>query len=33
MQTFAELLENRTETGWMGFNRLFESNLTDTKME
>jgi 3'-5' exoribonuclease len=33
IQTFTELLENRTETGWMGFNRLFESNLTDTKME
>jgi 3'-5' exoribonuclease len=33
MQTFTELLENRTETGWMGYNRLFESNLTDTKME
>lgn len=33
LETFTELLENRTESGWMGFNRLFESNLTNTQME
>lgn len=30
MQTFTELLNSSTEMGWMGFNRLFESNLTRT---
>lgn len=33
LQTFTELLENSTETGWMGFNRLFDSNLRGTKLE
>lgn len=33
LQTFTEILENSTETGWMGFNRLFESNLRGTKLE
>ena len=33
MQTFAEILNNTTETGWLGFNRLFESNLRATRME
>lgn len=33
MQTFTEILENTTETGWMGYNRLFESNLRGTKLE
>ena len=33
MQTFTEILENSTETGWMGFNRLFDSNLRGTKLE
>ena len=33
MQTFTEILENTTETGWMGFNRLFESNLRGTRLE
>ena len=33
MQTFTEILENTTETGWMGFNRLFDSNLRGTRME
>lgn len=33
MQTFTEILENSTETGWMGFNRLFDSNLKGTKLE
>lgn len=33
LQTFTEILENSTETGWMGFNRLFESNLRETRLE
>lgn len=33
MQTFTEILNNTTETGWLGYNRLFESNLMGTKME
>lgn len=33
METFTELLENTTDTGWLGFNRLFDSNVTGTKME
>ena len=33
LQTFTEILENSTETGWMGFNRLFESNLRGTRLE
>lgn len=32
METFKEILENNSETaGWLGFNRLFESNLRGTK--
>ena len=31
LETFTELLENTTETGWLGFNRLFDSNLRETK--
>ncbi len=27
METFTELLESTQETGWLGFNRFFESNL------
>ena len=33
LETFTELLDNATETGWMGFNRLFDSNLRGTGME
>lgn len=33
LQTFTEILENSAETGWMGFNRLFESNVRGTRME
>ena len=33
MQTFAELLQSTKETGWMGYNRLFESNLRVTKVD
>lgn len=33
METFTELMENTTETGWLGYNRLFESNLIGTRLE
>ncbi len=33
MQTFTELLDNTTETGWLGFNRLFDSNVRGTRLE
>ena len=33
MQTFTELLENTEQTDWLGFNRLFESNVRMTRME
>ena len=34
METFKEILENNSEnSGWLGYNRLFESNLRATKME
>ncbi len=33
METFAELLESSAETGWLGFNRLFESNVRGTTVE
>lgn len=33
LQTFTEILEGTTETGWLGFNRLFESNLRGTRLE
>lgn len=33
IETFTELLENSGKTGWLGYNRLFESNLRDTKVE
>lgn len=32
MQTFTEILNGTNETGWLGYNRLFESNLTATKL-
>ena len=31
METFTEILEGTTETGWLGFNRLLETNVTTTK--
>ena len=31
METFTEILESTTETGWLGFNRLLETNITTTK--
>ena len=33
LQTFTEMLENSTETGWLGFNRLFDSNVRKTGLE
>lgn len=30
LETFTEILENTTDTGWLGFNRLFDSNLRET---
>ena len=33
METFTEILEGTTETGWLGFNRLFESNLRMTRLD
>ena len=33
METFKEILNATTEQGWLGFNRLFESNLRATKQE
>lgn len=30
METFTEILESTQETGWLGFNRLFDSNLKTT---
>lgn len=33
MQTFTEIIENTTETGWLGFNRLFDSNVRGTRLE
>lgn len=33
IQTFSELLLSTSETGWIGYNRLFESNVRMTRME
>lgn len=33
IETFTELLENNSTAGWLGFNRLFESNLRSTDVE
>lgn len=33
METFTELLSSTQETGWLGFNRLFDSNLRSSSME
>ncbi len=33
MQTFTEIMESTTDAGWLGFNRLFDSNLKGTRME
>lgn len=31
METFKEILNSTSETGWLGYNKLFESNLRPTK--
>ena len=33
LQTFTELMNNATDTGWLGFNRLFDSYIKGTRME
>ncbi len=33
LETFKEILENTNETGWLGYNRLFETNLRATRLE
>ena len=33
LQTFTELMDNTTETGWLGFIRLFDSNVIGTRVE
>lgn len=33
LQTFTEMLESSAEAGWMGFNRLFDSNVRGTRLE
>ena len=32
METFTEILEATEETGWLGFNRFFESNLRNSSL-
>lgn len=33
LETFKEILDNTTESGWLGYNRLFESNLRATRLD
>ncbi|MCR5657245.1 MAG: HD domain-containing protein [Butyrivibrio sp.] len=33
LETFTEILASTNEVGWLGFNRLMESNLFDTRVE
>lgn len=33
METFTELLEGTNETGWLGYNRMLESNVRATRMK
>ena len=33
METFMEALQNAKDDGWLGYNRLFESNIRMTRME
>ena len=33
MEMMTEIFENTTDFGWLGFNRVFESNLRLTRME
>jgi 3'-5' exoribonuclease len=32
METFMEILESTKESGWLGFNKLFDSNLRGTQV-
>ena len=32
METFTEILNNATETGWLGYNRILETNITPTRL-
>jgi 3'-5' exoribonuclease len=32
LETFTEILESTQETGWLGFNRLFDSNIRGTQV-
>ena len=33
LESFTEILENTADTGWLGFNRLFDSNLRMTLLD
>ena len=33
LEMFKEALDNSTETGWLGFNRIFDSNIRATRIE
>ena len=33
METFMEILQSANGSGWLGYNRLFESNIRSTRME
>ena len=33
METFTEILQNTDQTDWLGYNRLFESNIRMTRMD
>ncbi len=33
METFTELLQNTTAPGWQGYNKFFESNIFETKID
>lgn len=33
LETFKEILENARESGWLGYNRLFESNLRASRID
>lgn len=33
LETFKEILENSRESGWMGYNRLFETNIKASKID
>ena len=32
LETFAEALQNANGNGWLGYNRLFESNIRPTRL-